>query len=155
MHPPQAHTQHSPYPVPPQAYPQAQVHTLPPPATAGQYEFSEDENRTITTTYTRARAWGVISLLIGASQIWLALKDGGGLQFMELMTTIGGVVSIVVGIVFVAAAASMESVVKSRGNDIALMMTALRKLGMAFGILIVVAASSFVGGFVMGAIGAL
>lgn len=160
----QPHPQQVPYPAQP-GYPQAQPQqgypqpgypqqglTVAAAPAGGQYEFGEAENRTITKTYTRARAWGVISLLLGAFQVWAGLTAG---YVAGIIAAIGGVVNVLVGAVLLGAAAGFERVVKSRGNDITHMMAALDRLAMAFGILIVVAAVAFCGGAVLGAIGAM
>ncbi|HWB80023.1 MAG TPA: hypothetical protein VG755_33895 [Nannocystaceae bacterium] len=145
--------QQVPYPqqgYPQQGYPQSAVVTAAP--AGAQYEFGEAENRTITKTYTRARAWGVISVLLGALQVWMGLSAG---YIPGIIAAIGGVVNVVVGVVLLGAAAGFERVVKSRGNDVTHMMAALDRLALAFGISIGVAVLAFCGGAVLGAIGAM
>jgi len=142
-----------PYPAPP--YPPQSYQPQPQTAAASlQYEFSDAENGTIGTTAGRARAWGVISLLLGVAQLGLSQMDSARASTFAMAPQVaGGVVSIVVGAVFIGVATSLQSVVGSRGNDVALMMDALRKLSTAFTIQIIVACLGFTAGFIAGALG--
>lgn len=135
-YPPQPYPQQ---PYPQQPYPQAQA--VAPPA---QYEFTAEENATIGVTAVRARGWGLISLFLGVGQLALSQLDSARVSTLTTAThVVGGSVSIVVGAVFIGVATSLRSVVSSRGNDVALMMQALRKLSTAFTIQIVVACVVF------------
>lgn len=168
-HPQQAYPQqphqpaHVPYPAQAQApypaqahYPAQAPYPANDPSAPTQYEFGDAENKTIGTTAGRARAWGVISLLLGVGQLLLAFANTArASDLAQIIQASGGAVSIVVGVVFIGVSASLESVVKSRGNDVALMMAALQKLSMAFGIQIGVAVVGFVVGAVFGAMGAM
>lgn len=116
---------------------------------AGGYEFSAQENKTIGMTASRARTWGIVSIIVG---IFMAL--GGvsqlGHGFMAAIKLADGVVSIVVGIVFVGVGGSLKSVVDTQGNDIGLMMSALQKLGTAFIVQLIAVTVGFVAGLAIG-----
>jgi hypothetical protein len=127
---------------------------MPQAVAQAQYEFGEHENKTIGLTAGRAQAWGVISLLLGVGQLALSQMASARASTFAMATQVaGGVVAIIVGAVFLGVATSLQSVVKSRGNDVALMMSALTKLSTALTIQIVVAIAGFAVGFVCGALG--
>jgi hypothetical protein len=118
-----------------------------------RYEFNDVENKTIEATGARAIGWGAISIIVGGFQIVTGvttLSKGG---FMPELTLAGGVVGIVVGVTFLAFGRTLKNVVQTKGNDIALMMGALKSLGAAFVIQIVAASAGFAIGVVASAIG--
>ncbi len=86
---------------------------------AAGYEFTVPQNVIIQKTATYARLWGIISIVLGAIQVLVGQLPGG-------------IVSIVIGLVFVGVAGSLKAVVVTEGNDIDHMMAALQKLGNAF-----------------------
>lgn len=139
-------------PYPAQAYPQ---HSAPAPTSAPtQYEFGDAENKTIGTTAARAQAWGIVSLLLGVLQLAVSQMNVARTSTFTMATQIsGGIVNIIVGAVFLGVATSFAAVVKSRGNDVSLMMQGLGKLSMALTIQVVVTLVGFAAGFVLGALG--
>jgi hypothetical protein len=142
-YPQQAYPQAPPQPP----YPQAQ-------ATTAQYEFGDAENKTIATAAARAQLWGVVSLVLGVIQLGVSQLNVARTSFFAMATMLsGGVVNIVVGLVFLGVATSFAAVVKSRGNDVTLMMQGLGKLSTALTIQIVVAIVGFAVGFACGALG--
>jgi hypothetical protein len=96
----------------------------------GNYEFTESENAVIDKTASRAKTWGIISIVIGALQLFASL--GAVVQPTLLGQAPGGIVALVVGISFLGAGSSLKSVVQTQGNDIPHMMLALQKIGSAF-----------------------
>lgn len=101
----------------------------------GSYEFNDNENQIIGATAGRAKTWGVISIIIGALNTLM-----GFLFFLSpalLANLVSGIISIIVGIVFLGVGGSLNSVVQTQGNDIEHMMRALQKLSSAFMIQIV------------------
>ncbi len=105
--------------------------------TTNGYEFTDPQNAIIQKTATYARLWGIISIFVGAIQILAA-------------QLLAGIVSIVIGMVFIGVAGSLKAVVVTEGNDIDHMMTAVQKLGTAFMIQVIVTAAAFAVG-VLGA----
>ena len=122
------------------------------------YEFSSQENAVIMRTSKVCWAWGVISIILGA------LGTLGSLLFFEELLTgmplwtevlVPGAVYIILGIVFVMTAQSLRAVVETKGDDIANMIAAMKKLGMAFTIQIAGFVVLFVVEFVAGMMDAL
>ncbi len=100
---------------------------------AAGYEFTVPQNAIIQKTATYAKVWGIFSIVLGAMQILVAL-------FLP------GIVSIVIGTVFIGVAGSLKAVVVTEGNDIDHMMAALQKLGNAFLIQVVATVAAVVVG---------
>ncbi len=91
---------------------------------AAGYEFTVPQNAIIQKTATYVKLWGIFSIVLGAMQILVGLSGGG--------LFLAGIVSIVIGTVFIGVAGSLKAVVVTEGNDIDHMMDALQKLGNAF-----------------------
>jgi len=120
-----------------------------------EYEFSMQENDTIRTVGGRARAWGLISVVIGA----LAILGGLG-----LMVAIGGsggpvvggalillaVQYVVSGGRYIAAGSAMRAVVETEGDDMTHMMEAIKKLTGAVRLEAIVAIVASVLGLALG-----
>ena len=104
-------------------------------ATAG-YEFTASQNAIIQKTATYARLWGIFSVVVGGIQILMGLSN-----WIELPS---GIVSIVIGMAFIGAAASLKAVVDTEGNDIDHMMAAVQKLGTAFLVQVIVTVAAVV-----------
>ncbi len=101
----------------------------------GNYEFNDYENQIIGTTAGRARTWGIISIVVGALNTLI-----GFLFFLSpslLVNLVSGIISIIIGVVFLGVGGSLASVVSTQGNDIEHMMRAMQKLSSAFMIQIV------------------
>lgn len=103
---------------------------------AAGYEFTVPQNAVIQKTATYAKVWGIFSIVLGAMQILMGLSGGGFL--------LAGIVSIVIGTVFIGVASSLKAVVVTEGNDIDHMMDALQKLGNAFLIQVVATVAAVV-----------
>ena len=95
------------------------------------YEFTSAENLTIERTAKFAKAFGIISVVIGV----LATLDVGltmssnPARAAELPNTLAAVI---IGVIFVRVAAALQLVVDTEGNDVKHMMEAVKKLGDAF-----------------------
>jgi hypothetical protein len=125
--------------------------TLPNPQAAGgaqaasgaaSYEFSAGEGRVIRKTAAYARGWGILSMVIASVQITMGIV---ALREMApgVVQLPAGIVQVVVGIAFIQAASSLREVVRTEGNDIAHMMSAVRALGVAFLVQIIAVAAGF------------
>jgi hypothetical protein len=99
-----------------------------------QYEFREAENVVISDCGGRARIWGILCILAGAVQLVASLLNivrlipGNGAIF----SLPAGAFNILLGVYFMRAGGALQSVVDTRGNDITLMMDALRSFSRAF-----------------------
>lgn len=113
------------------AMPQATVGAA---ASPGGYEFNQWENATIAKVGSRARTWGIMSIVFGVLLIGgAALLFAYGQKEAKLVPIGGAVLAIgiqpiVSGAFYIAAGSTLSSVVYSQGNDIPLMLQALRKL---------------------------
>ncbi len=113
------------------------------PATTGDgYEFNASENEVVARTARYARGWGIVSIVIGAFGILGSLQALGG-NAAALAQLPPGVANVVIGGFFISTARSLRSVVTTQGDDIAHLIEALRKLGLAFLIQLVVFALAF------------
>lgn len=116
--------------------------------TTSGYEFTPQENAVIRKTSTLCLTWGIISIIISLIGL-LMLID-------EVPTDLSGwadvlipvIVYLVVGIAFVMTARSLKATVETKGDDIANMIAAIRKLGAAFLVQIVGFAIAFAVGFI-------
>ena len=114
----------------------------PMPVQYGSYEFNDYENAVIDKAASRARTWGIISIVIGALQLMGAL---GAILSPGLVVYVPmGIVQIVVGTSFLGAGNALKAVVNTQGNDIPYVMQALEKLGSAFFVQIIVTVIGFV-----------
>lgn len=115
------------------------------------YEFNAIENETIGKLAKRARTWGVFSaiggvlgtlfLLIGLGGIGMGMTAlrgeeaamlsamGAGLLFLVGPRVIG---LIVIGMRYIKAGKSLDLVVSTEGNDVALAVDATENMGKAF-----------------------
>jgi len=138
-------------------------------AQAGGYEFNEVENGAIASTAKFARIWGWISLVSGVILLMLSLtvafaftamlasmhSTGSALSTakisaisMSLVPT--SIVSIVGGIFYISSGSSLQRVVTTQGNDIPLLMDAVKQLSRAFMIEAIAMIVSFVIGLAIG-----
>jgi hypothetical protein len=98
-----------------------------------EYEFGEAENVVIGSCGGRAQIWGILCVVAGAVQIVASILNivhliqGNGWIFMLP----AGVFNCVMGVYFTRAGAALKSVVATQGNDITLMMNALRNMARA------------------------
>jgi hypothetical protein len=117
-------------------------------ATAGGgYEFNADEEQIIARTARYAWLWGVVSIVIGAFALLASLQGSAAVLGQIPM----GIANIVIGSFFVASARSLKSVVTTRGDDIAHLMQALRRFGVAFLIQLIMFFLAFVVALIIGA----
>lgn len=122
----------------------------------GSYEFSETENGVIRKTAGACKAWGVIAVVVGGLTLLQALLVVGDAEGVTIiLQVISGIVNVVVGIVFVLTAGALKAVVETKGNDIAYMMIAMKKLTVAFMVQITAILIIFVIGFVAGILSAM
>ncbi len=121
---------------------------------ATSFEFSTEHNATIGAAGSRARLWGILSIVFGFVQVLAGLTmlgKGGGL--MAIGQLAGGPVSLAIGVTILGVASAFKQVVETKGSDVPHMMAALQKLTTAYTIQIVVLVVSFTGGFIAGALG--
>lgn len=96
----------------------------------GNYEFSDNENGIIGKAASRAKLWGVISIVVGACNV---LAGFGCFAKPDLIVNFfSGITAIVVGVVFLGVGGSLKMICDSQGNDIAHLMQAMQKLSSAF-----------------------
>lgn len=127
----------------------------PPPPAGGAYEFSQVENATIGRLASRAKTWGICSIVIG-----LILMVLGVVVMIaapaEVGLPVGGVLSVaalqpvVSGGFYMAAGGAFKNVVDSQGNDVPHMMDAMKKLTNAMRVESIVALLAIVGGVIFG-----
>ena len=113
----------------------------------GNYEFNDYENSVIDKVASRAKLWGIISTVVGS--FYLLSSCGFFFKGDLLMNFPGGVVAIVVGIVFMGAGSSLKAVVTTQGNDMQHLMTAFQKMSTAFIIQIGCAIAGVALGFIV------
>ena len=101
----------------------------------GNYEFNDSENQIIDKTASRAKLWGIISIVVGSLN---CMSSCGGFakadMFLNLPT---GIVGIIVGVAFLGVGNSLKQVVQTQGNDLMHLMQALQKMSSAFMVQIV------------------
>lgn len=103
--------------------------------TYGAYEFNELENAILARTASRAKLWGVISTVLGVTQM---IGSCGMISSSSLGLLLPmGIVAAIVGVVFVGVGNSLSSVVGTRGQDVPHLMAAMQKMSTAFTVQIV------------------
>ncbi len=115
-------------------------------AAVGGYEFNAGEEQIIGRTARYAWLWGVVSIVIGAFAL-LASLQGSAAVLGQIPV---GIANIVIGSFFVGSSRSLKSVVTTSGDDIAHLMEALRKFGVAFLIQLVMFFLAFVAALIIG-----
>ena len=131
------------------------------------YEFNEFENATIASTARWAKLWGIISLVSGILVLILGVlmvavlgamvaaspSSGSSAALKPAMIVAMGagliptaLVSIIGGIFYLQSGNSLRRVVDTQGNDIPLMVDAVRSLSRAF----MIEAIAMIVGFVIG-----
>ena len=112
----------------------------------GNYEFNETENQIVDKTASRAKLWGVISIVVGSLN---CVSSCGGFAKADLFLNLpSGIVGIIVGVAFLGVGNSLKQVVQTQGNDLMHMMQALQKMSSAFMVQIVCT----IAGWVLGAL---
>jgi hypothetical protein len=122
-----------------------------PTSSSGGYEFTAEENKKIEQVAFRANLYGVVSTVTGA----LLLLFGGALALTKSPLAGLGLVALSLvpllsGRWYRQAATALGDVVKTQGNDIALMMTALHKVTEAIRLEVMVTVFAFVVGIAIG-----
>ena len=144
-----------PYGQPP--YGQQQPYGQPPaaPPAGGSYEFTQAENMTIGRLASRAKMWGIISIVIGA--VMLISGVALALAIDHVLAQAGGAViasaalqPVVSGAFYLSAGGAFNNVVNTQGNDIPHMMSAMGKLTNAMRVEAIVAIIAMVAGTVLG-----
>jgi hypothetical protein len=95
------------------------------PTSTDSYEFSEQQNRLISSLASCMDALGIILLIVGAIQFLagaVTIASGG------VVTLIEGLLSLVIGGFTLKAAGAFRQIVSSMGNDIGYLMSALGTL---------------------------
>lgn len=90
-----------------------------------EYEFNQQENAVIAQAAFWARLLGIFLIVTGAA----GLLNCNVIQFA---------VNLAIAISFLGGATALNAVVNTQGNDIFNMMTALKKLGSAFKIRVII-----------------
>ena len=112
----------------------------------GNYEFNEMENQIVDKTASRAKLWGIISIVVGSLN---CVSSCGGFAKADLFLNLPtGIVGIIVGVAFLGVGNSLKQVVQTQGNDLMHMMQALQKMSSAFMVQIVCT----IAGWVLGAL---
>lgn len=134
---------------------------------APTYEFSEIENATLASTARFAKIWGVISVVLGVLFLLLGsavvvfigatvatAPPSSGVSPASVVAVgvaliPSSLVSIIVGVFYFMSGNSLQQVVTTQGDDIALLMKALETFKRAFAIEAIAVGVSFVIGFVL------
>ena len=112
----------------------------------GNYEFNEYENSVVDKLASRAKLWGIISAVLGS--LYLISSCFFFVKADLLMNAPGGIVSIIVGVVFIGGGNSLKSVVTTQGNDMQHLMMAFQKMSTAF----IIQIGCAIAGFALGII---
>jgi hypothetical protein len=112
----------------------------------GGYEFNADEEQIIGRTARYAWLWGVVSIVIGTFALLSSLQGSAAVLGQIPM----GIANIVIGSFFVGTSRSLKAVVTTSGDDIAHLLEALRKLGIAFLIQLIMFFLAFVAALIIG-----
>jgi hypothetical protein len=95
------------------------------PTSTDSYEFSEQQNKLISSLATCMGALGIILLIVGAIQLLagaVMIANGGVVALIE------GLLSLVIGGFTLKAAGAFRQIVSSTGNDMGYLMRALGTL---------------------------
>ena len=127
-------------------------------ASGGTYEFNSVENETIQKLARRCGIWGWFQLITGAMMalgvigmavVWGEVAREIGVDFGPGPIVGAGLVfvtyTLVMGFLYVGAGKNLSAVVRTEGNDIELMLGAIKRLGRAFWIEFAFAIAAFVG----------
>jgi len=100
-----------------------------------QFEFSNEQNKTITLANNSLLIMGSVIAISGAFVI-----IRGFIQGTIVSSLIEGVLEILIGIMFIRPKDNFSSIVKTEGEDISQLMTAFRELAQAGIVLIILLA---------------
>lgn len=118
-----------------------------------QYEFTATENTTIGKLAGCAALWGAISVGAGGWQAQSAARAVLAHHVALLPHLLAGVVSLIVGVTFLAASRPLVRIVRTQGSDVTHMMSALERLAAALAIQAVATVTGFALGYVLDAVG--
>jgi hypothetical protein len=96
----------------------------------GSYEFNAHENAILTKCAGRAKFAGIVSIVVGA--LSMMSSCGAFARPDMLMNLPSGIVGIVVGVMLLGVAGSLQSVTQTQGNDIPHLMAGLEKISAAW-----------------------
>ena len=94
----------------------------------GEYEFTEPENRIIAKTALWSKILAIVMFV------------EAGVEILNSMNVVSAGIYVTVGVFYLLGGKALKNVVDTQGNDVTLMMSALKKLGIAFLIRIIVTA---------------
>lgn len=101
----------------------------------GAYEFNALESAVLSRTASRAKLWGVISAVLGVTQM---VGSCGMLASSSLGLLLPlGIVALIVGLTFIGVGNSLEAAARTQGQDMPHLMSAMQKLTTAFTVQIV------------------
>lgn len=108
------------------------IQPLPAPAPSGEYEFTEAQNAVIDRLASRMLWAGVVQIVFGAMQLVgnCTISTANGLKFTSTSSPFY-IAIIVIGSLLVASSKAFRRIVRTQGNDIAHLMTALNHLSKA------------------------
>lgn len=116
------------------------------------YEFSDSQNELIRDLSGKMNSFSIIMLVVGILGILAglaAIAKGG------LLGAVQGITNTVVGVLTMRAAKSFRLIVETEGRDIENLMAALGELRNLYMFQIVLIILAFIGGFIIGLVGAL
>jgi hypothetical protein len=125
------------------------------PPAGGSYEFTQPENVVIGRLGSRAKTWGIISIIVGAIMLILGVVVIIAID-NAIATAAGAVIAaaalqpVVSGAFYLGAGGAFSNVVNTQGNDIPHMMSAMGKLTNAMRVEAIVAIIAMVAGTVLG-----
>ncbi len=94
-----------------------------------QYEFNKEQNNTIDSLGKNMGFLGIMMLVHGVLLLISGLMAlGGGLTTASLIPLIVGVIAVVAGVIFYRPTDNLRRIVKTEGNDISEMMTAMKEI---------------------------
>lgn len=110
----------------------------------GAYEFDMMQNQKIDKCASRARTWGLISVILGTLVVFgliafvtmVPTSTGGGPDAVVVWGTMAPMVLVYLGAgaMYFSAGGALRQVVRTQGNDIALLLSGLNKMSIAFAI---------------------
>jgi hypothetical protein len=132
----------------------------------GGYEFGPFENDTIESVAKFARWWGILSLVGGALLVLFAIgmagvgamhavlpessaAQAGSLGAISAVVGMQALVFLSVGVFYLKSGGALRSVVDTQGNDIELLMNAMRTMKRAFQIEAIATVAGFFLGFIL------
>ncbi|MBM3265743.1 MAG: hypothetical protein FJY97_20310 [candidate division Zixibacteria bacterium] len=103
-----------------------------------EYEFTEEQNQTLARLSVRLKRFGVLFILLGAVRLVGNILTVIGVDPID-MAHIGAflvtAITVVVGVLLCRPADSLGKIVASSGRDMTELMTGMRGLATAFGVI--------------------